>query len=99
MPARAPPPLRPQYCDRGTLGDAVDRGWLRTRPRLDAPPNLLAVLLTAQARRAVGFSHVGGGGHRPICRAKRSSGLLAALPSIPSPPTCQTRSEVLGTIL
>ncbi|KAL4427122.1 hypothetical protein ABPG77_001126 [Micractinium sp. CCAP 211/92] len=37
-----------EYCDRGTLGDAVDRGWLRTRPKLDAPPNLLAVLLTAQ---------------------------------------------------
>ncbi|KAL4459136.1 hypothetical protein ABPG75_014001 [Micractinium tetrahymenae] len=37
-----------EYCDRGTLGDAVDRGWLRTQPKLDAPPNVLAVLLTAQ---------------------------------------------------
>ncbi len=40
----------PQYCDRGMLGDAVDRGWLRTRRSQDAPPHLLAVLLTAQAR-------------------------------------------------
>ncbi|KAL4427124.1 hypothetical protein ABPG77_001128 [Micractinium sp. CCAP 211/92] len=37
-----------EYCDRGTLGDAVARGWLRTRRSQDAPPHLLAVLLTAQ---------------------------------------------------
>ncbi|KAL4459137.1 hypothetical protein ABPG75_014002 [Micractinium tetrahymenae] len=37
-----------EYCDRGTLGDAVERGWLRTRRTQDAPPHILAVLLTAQ---------------------------------------------------
>lgn len=39
------------YCDRGTLNDAIDRGWLRTAP--DGPPDPVAVLLTAQASRGV----------------------------------------------
>jgi serine/threonine protein kinase len=40
-----------EYCDHGTLGDAIDRGWLRVRRDPDAPADLRAVLLTAQARR------------------------------------------------
>lgn len=38
-----------EYCDSGTLNDAIDRGWLRTRRALDAPPDMRALLQTAQA--------------------------------------------------
>jgi hypothetical protein len=41
-----------QYCNQGTLNDAIDRGWLRTLRVLDGPPDMRAVLLTAQASRA-----------------------------------------------
>ena len=52
-PRKAPPlfnarqidPL--QYCNHGTLGDAIDRGWLRRSP--GGPPNMRAILNTAQA--------------------------------------------------
>ena len=43
--AAAPPP---QYCNRGTIYDAIDRGWLRQERSLDSPPNLRTVLLTAR---------------------------------------------------
>ncbi|KAL4443601.1 hypothetical protein ABPG75_011338 [Micractinium tetrahymenae] len=45
-------------CDRGTLYDAVDRGWLRASPAADAPPNMRAILLTAQdIAAALAFLH------------------------------------------
>ncbi len=37
----------PQYCNHGTLGDAVDRGWLLNRRDRASGPNMLAVLHTA----------------------------------------------------
>lgn len=37
-----------QYCDRGTLGDALDRGWLRKSRAPGAGPNMRSVLATAQ---------------------------------------------------
>lgn len=47
-----PPPcallLLPQYCDRGTLNDAIDRGWLRESPAEGAPLDARSVLATAQ---------------------------------------------------
>ena len=42
-----------QYCERGTLGDALDRGWLRTSPAPGAGPDMAAVLATAQASSSV----------------------------------------------
>jgi serine/threonine protein kinase len=36
-----------QYCNHGTLGDAVDRGWLLNRRDRASGPNMLAVLHTA----------------------------------------------------
>lgn len=47
-----------EYCDHGTLGDAIDRGWLRVRRDPDSPINLRAVLLTAQEiARALSYLH------------------------------------------
>ncbi|KIZ03647.1 Mitogen-activated protein kinase kinase kinase [Monoraphidium neglectum] len=38
-----------EYCDKGCLQDAVDRGWLRSgRSYANAEPDLLAVLITAR---------------------------------------------------
>ncbi|PSC72507.1 plastid terminal oxidase isoform B [Micractinium conductrix] len=37
-----------EYCNRGTLSDAIDRGWLRASPAVGAPINMAAVLRTAQ---------------------------------------------------
>ena len=44
-----PPPVPPclQYANHGTLGDAVDRGWLRQERTRASPPSLPAVLATA----------------------------------------------------
>lgn len=39
-----------QYCNHGTLGDAVDRGWLLNRRDRASGPNMLAVLHTAMVR-------------------------------------------------
>jgi hypothetical protein len=51
----APSPCRPctarvppQYCEHGTLGDAIDRGWLRHSRSPSAPPNMRVLLATAQ---------------------------------------------------
>lgn len=41
------PHPRAQYCNHGTLGDAVDRGWLLNRRDRASGPNMLAVLHTA----------------------------------------------------
>jgi hypothetical protein len=37
-----------QYCEHGTLGDAIDRGWLRHSRSPSAPPNMRVLLATAQ---------------------------------------------------
>lgn len=64
-PAQLVPRLPPlhclQYCNRGTLLDAIDRGWLRVRPTADSPPDVRAVLLTAQVSVATAV------GCRPAC--------------------------------
>ena len=44
MPA---PLLCQDYCDHGTLLDAIDRGWLRKRRALDGPLDVVALLQTA----------------------------------------------------
>ena len=45
----SPASLSPsKYCNRGTLLDAVERGWLRTKRTVAAAPNMLLVLLTAR---------------------------------------------------
>eukprot|EP00192_Tetraselmis_astigmatica_P009824 CAMPEP_0117692580 /NCGR_PEP_ID=MMETSP0804-20121206/26406_1 /TAXON_ID=1074897 /ORGANISM="Tetraselmis astigmatica, Strain CCMP880" /LENGTH=863 /DNA_ID=CAMNT_0005506043 /DNA_START=30 /DNA_END=2621 /DNA_ORIENTATION=+ len=35
-----------EYCDRGTLIDAVERGWLREKRDVTAPPNMVAMYQT-----------------------------------------------------
>lgn len=38
-----------RYCDRGSLQDAIDRGWLRQNvAMLNSPPKLADVISTAQ---------------------------------------------------
>ncbi|KAL4447293.1 hypothetical protein ABPG77_007326 [Micractinium sp. CCAP 211/92] len=47
-----------ELCDRGTLYDALDRGWLRASPAADAPPNMRGILQTAQdIAAALAFLH------------------------------------------
>ncbi|MEW5300051.1 MAG: hypothetical protein WDW36_003011 [Sanguina aurantia] len=48
-----------EYCDRGSLQDAVDKGWLRTeRSTLSGAPNLPAILTTAhEIASAMCFLH------------------------------------------
>lgn len=66
-----------QYCNRGTIYDAIDRGWLRQQLSLDSPPNLRAVLLTARVRRA--WLAVGGlcGCTAHLCNLQCNAGLCA----------------------
>lgn len=60
LSANRPEPSRPnkhaihqtwivlEYCDKGSLQDAVDRGWFRTAPSQTAgPPNMCAITSTA----------------------------------------------------
>ncbi|KAG2501254.1 hypothetical protein HYH03_001061 [Edaphochlamys debaryana] len=48
-----------EYCDRGCLQDAIDRGWLRTAPHiLESPPRMDALLATAvELASALSFLH------------------------------------------
>jgi serine/threonine protein kinase len=47
-----------ELCTGGTLGDALDRGWLKTRRAPDAPIDLVKYMLTAaDIISAVGFLH------------------------------------------
>lgn len=41
---------RPQYCNHGTLADAIERGWLRVGCDPSGPPNLKHILQTALVR-------------------------------------------------
>ena len=53
-----PPPAPPgsqEYCNHGTLLDAVDRGWLRTKRELHAPVDLTALLLTARVHASAAW--------------------------------------------
>ncbi|KAL4457312.1 hypothetical protein ABPG75_012177 [Micractinium tetrahymenae] len=70
-----------QLCTRGTLIDAVDRGWLRQRRSLDAPPNMRAVILTAQdIAAALSFMHSHGVLHGDLAPGNV---LLACAPDDP----------------
>ncbi|KXZ51728.1 hypothetical protein GPECTOR_11g175 [Gonium pectorale] len=48
-----------EYCDRGCLQDAIDRGWLRTSPALEnSAPRMDAVLATAvELASALSYLH------------------------------------------
>lgn len=51
-----------EFCDRGCLQDAVDRGWLRDRPDcLGSVPNMDAVITTAlEIASAMRYLHAHG---------------------------------------
>lgn len=46
-----------EHCDRGTLADAVERGWMRTSPSIYSPPDMLTVYSTLKDI-ADGMAHV-----------------------------------------
>jgi serine/threonine protein kinase len=48
-----------EFCDRGCLQDAIDRGWLRTeRDCLHSKPHMLSVVATAlEVASAMAYLH------------------------------------------
>jgi serine/threonine protein kinase len=70
-----------EYCDGGTLNDAVDRGWLRAARAAAAPPALAAVAATA-AEVAAALAHLHAAG---ILHGDLNGGnvLLASSPEDP----------------
>ncbi|BDA44489.1 probable mitogen-activated protein kinase kinase kinase 11 at C-terminar half [Coccomyxa sp. Obi] len=50
-----------EYCDKGSVQEAVDKGWFRTKPTIEAPPNMPVILATAaEIANAMAFLHAKG---------------------------------------
>ncbi|KAK9916182.1 hypothetical protein WJX75_009766 [Coccomyxa subellipsoidea] len=47
-----------EYCDKGSVQEAVDKGWFRMKPTIDAQPNMSVILSTAaEIADAMHFLH------------------------------------------